>query len=201
MTMTQYTVTSLFVLLVALSGALSQTPPTGKFFDCRRKGISCTDGTCDTAMGTACTCDASFTAILDYNCVADADEGTPCTDPSICLNGGECREDDGNRCYCPQLYTGDVCELPRIELACDPTEMTVTVRPHGTFGGVMYAKGRSSVTNCRLSPVGMAAFAKAFDYTLASASNCGVMQSDLVSVGIEMVVVAAMGGAVLFWLC
>ncbi|KAK7092892.1 hypothetical protein V1264_008569 [Littorina saxatilis] len=176
--MTQYT--SLFVLLVALSGALSQTAPTGNFFNCRRKGITCFDGTCDTAMGTACNCDASFTAILDYNCVADADEGTPCTDPSICLNGGECRRLGGttDTCFCPQIYTGTTCELPRIELTCDPLAMTVTVRPHGTFAGAMYAKRRASITDCRLALTGPA-YVKAFDYDPTAATNCGVAQSDL----------------------
>ncbi|KAK7089545.1 EGF-like domain-containing protein 2 [Littorina saxatilis] len=177
--MTQYT--SLFVLLVALSGALSQTPPTGNFFDCRREGITCTDGTCD-AVGTTCTCDAAtFTSLLAYHCVDNAVATTTCTNPALCLNGGECRVVGvTDTCFCPQLYTGTTCELPRIELTCDSTAMTVTVRPHGSFAGAMYAKGQASDTNCVLAASGTD-YVKAFDYTVApgAVTNCGVVQGDL----------------------
>ncbi|XP_070183102.1 EGF-like domain-containing protein 1 [Littorina saxatilis] len=180
--MTQYT--SLFVLVVALSGALSQFdgPPGVNHFDCRRKGISCTNGTCDT-VGTTCSCDLSFTSVLNYHCVDSTVETTTCTDPAFCHNGGECRVVGGaDTCFCPQHFTGTNCELPRLELTCDSTAMTVTVRPHGLFQGRMYANEQASDSNCLLSNADQAAvFENTFAYDPAAASHCGVAQSDLLA--------------------
>ncbi|XP_070174269.1 EGF-like domain-containing protein 1 [Littorina saxatilis] len=79
-----------------------------------------------------------------------------CTDTNFCQNDGECRDVGGEKmCFCPQLYTGIKCEVPRIELTCGPTAMTVTVRPHGTFGGAMYAKGKASDPDCVLTASGL----------------------------------------------
>ena len=61
--------------------------------------------------------------------------------------------------------------------------MTVTVNPHGTFNGKMYAMDFIEDTNCVLTEQtpGSGLYSQTFSYTGSDPNNCGVVQNTLVS--------------------
>ena len=63
-------------------------------------------------------------------------------------------------------------------MQCTGTEMTVTVKPHGTFGGKMYPLGFLGDSTCELTEQtsGSGVYSQTFSYT-----DCGIVETAVVS--------------------